>query len=175
MRWFLIPVTVLIIALGPLSVRAEAVSNGTTYFDYGIFCALETVEQREAKDTISGVVNLLAEAPVFLRKTAVVPAKIGIGFGIHVDIAEPLNGPVIMQTVHPPMGENGVTTERWTTEITPGRLNYNGFTFEYDYELLPGPWTITAFANGRELYKVDFTVVDPALTPPISCEGSFVS
>jgi len=173
MRWFLIPVFALM--LSAQSARAEATSNGTTYFEFGIFCALETVEQREAKDTISGVVNLLAEAPVFLRKTTVVPAKIGIGFGIHVDIPAPLKGPVIMQTTHPPMGENGVTVERWDTEITPGRLNYNGFTFEYDYELLPGPWTIAALVNGRELYKVDFTVVDPALTPPISCEGSFLS
>jgi len=164
-----------LLAILPVAGLAQAISNGTTYFDYGIYCAVETDSQQEAKDTISGVINILSETPVFIRKGTIVPAQIGVGFGIHVDIPDDLSGPVTMATVHPPMGPDGITRETWQTTFTPGQINYSGFTFEFDYELLPGPWQISASIDDRLIYSVDFTVVNPRLTAPIACDGTLLS
>ena len=174
MRWFLIPTLLFSVIVGGAA-RAEPTSNGTTYFDYGVFCALETVNTMEAEDTISGVVNLLAETPVFLKQTTVVPARIGVGFGVHVDIPPEFGNVAVLSMEHPPMGPNAVTHETWVSQYNAGQINYNGFTFEYDYELEPGVWTLSSSMNGRKIYEVEFNVIDASLMPGLTCDGAFLS
>ena len=174
MTWTrILAVIAVLTAASPAS--AEPNAPGALRLDYGYFCAVETVEQVEAEDTISGVVNMVAQAPPFIQKSTVVPGKIGIGFGIHLDVLPEYEGVAVVATVHPPMGPDGVTRETWVTTYEVGHTAYNGFTFEYDYELLYGPWTISAEANGRVIYKVDFTVVDPSMMPDVPCGGPFLS
>ena len=77
---------------------ADVKADGALWFDYGYFCAVETVETQEAEDTISGVVNLVDGPPDFLAKTTVIPAQIGIGFGIHVEVLPEFHGHHALQT-----------------------------------------------------------------------------
>ena len=160
---------VLLAVVARTAAYAEISSDGAARLEYGYFCAAETVRQVEAEDTISGVVNMVAHAPPFLAKSTIVPARIGIGFGVHMDVLPEHAGTAIVETIHPPMGPNGVTRETWVTTYTVDQTAYNGFTFEYDYEVLPGDWTISASSNGRVLYSVDFQVVDPGLMPSVPC------
>lgn len=154
---------------------AEITAPGTAFFDYGFFCAVEIIGHEEAQDTISGVVNMVAETPEFQRRSAIIPAEIGIGFGVHADVLPGYDGQAVIVNLHPPMGPDGVTRESWTTTYTAGEVSYNGFTFEYDYELVTGPWQISATSNGRLIYRIDFEVVDPALLPKLSCDGALLS
>ncbi|KMW60578.1 hypothetical protein AIOL_000740 [Candidatus Rhodobacter oscarellae] len=155
--------------------RAEVSSPGAVFFDYGYFCEVETIEQQEAEGTLSGVVNLVAEPPDFLRQTTIIPAQIGVGFGVHLMVTPEFAGLVTVQTTHPPMGPDGITVETWETEFETDDLSYNGFTFEYEYELVKGPWTLSASANGRLIYSVDFEVVDQRFLPPVNCAGGLLS
>lgn len=149
---------------------AEARTPGASDFAMGAFCALETVGEEVAEGTITGTLNLVDGPPVFYSSSAVVPAQIGVGFGIHLDVAPRFEGPAVVTTTHPPMGTEGVTRQTWQTEYAPGNLAYNGFTFEYAYELVQGAWTISASSlDGREIYHAAFTVVDPKFAPPPPC------
>ena len=154
---------------------AETRAPGASTFSFGIYCAEEGLEQVEAEDTISGVVNLLPYTPEFVRRTPVIPARLGIGFGVHVTVLPEFAGTAVIETTHPPMGPNGVTVETWVTDFTADRVSHNGFTFEHDYELVQGDWSISASINGRLIYHVDFTIVDPGFAPPVNCAAGLLS
>ena len=157
------------------AVAANPQSPGAVSFEFGYFCAMETVDTQVADDTISGVVNLVDGLPNFIRQTTIIPAKIGVGFGVQVEVAPNYAGQATVVTVHPPMGERNVTRESWQTHLDAGDPSYNGFTFEYDYELALGPWSLSATRDGRLIYKVDFLVVDPSNLPPIACGRALMS
>ena len=154
---------------------SETRAPGAVDFSFGIYCAEEGLEQVEAEDTISGVVNLLPHTPEFVRRTPVIPARLGIGFGVHVNVRPEFAGTAVIETRHPPMGPNGVTVETWVTDFTEDRVAHNGFTFEHPYELVQGDWSISASINGRLIYHVDFTIVDPGFAPPVNCAAGLLS
>ncbi len=165
MRW-LLP---LVLILAATLARAGVSTPGTAEFEFGYFCALEPVASAEAKDTISGEILLVDTLPRFIRRGHMVPAQIGVGFGVHVRVRPEHAGPVTIESVHPPMGPNGVTRQSWITTLSDADKSYLGYSFEHRYELLPGTWTFRASASGRLIYEVSFSVVDPGLLPPVSC------
>ena len=162
------------IALGAMAGSdsgAATRSPGAERIDFGYLCQLPTAEIVEAPNTVSGELNLIAGIPVFFRRTTTIPAQRGLSFGVTVDVAPRFVGSAVIVTRHPPMGPDGVMTESWVTEFTVDNTGYAGFTFEYDYELLPGTWTFLATSNGRLIYEVDFEVVRVEGGPVIDCHG----
>ncbi|MCP3972010.1 MAG: DUF3859 domain-containing protein [Rhodobacteraceae bacterium] len=149
--------------------QAAPQRQGAAELLYGYFCALEPVSSEQAAGTVSGVVLLVDSLPSFISQGPVVPAQIGVGFGVHVRVLPEYEGQVTVQVEHPPMGPNGVTRENWNTRLSSDDLTYSGFSFEEDYELLPGTWTMSAHASGRPIYSVSFEVVIPAVLPPVDC------
>jgi len=146
-------------------------SPGAERIDYGYLCQLPTAEIVEAPNTVSGELNLVDGIPVFFRRTTTIPAQIGLSFGVTVDVSPGFIGSAVIETRHPPMGPEGIETESWVTEFTADSTGYAGFTFDFDYELLPGTWTFVATANGRLIYEVDFEVVRVEGGPVIDCRG----
>ncbi len=157
------------LALTGARALANATAPGAVHFEYGYFCALDPIGTREAEGTVSGIVLMVDRPPEFLRKGPVVPAAKGLGFGVHVQVRPELAGPVSITTTHPPMGPNGVTAQTWPTDLSSDDESYVGFVFEHDYELLLGDWSISAEANGREIFSVSFSVVAPDALPPVAC------
>jgi len=78
---------------------------------------LEPVDEGVAEGTISGTVSFVSGRPPFLREGHLVPAQIGIGFGVHVRALPDYAGPVSIYIEHPPMGPEGVTQQVWHTSI----------------------------------------------------------
>lgn len=149
---------------------AQSAGPGADKFVFGAFCAVETIDQQVAENTISGVLNLVNGIPGFYSEGPAVPAQIGVGFGVHLDVAPDFAGQARVRTTHPPMGAEGVTEQSWITTYTSGETSYNGFTFEYPYELVQGNWAITAETlDGRPIYRAEFTVLDPLVLPPPPC------
>lgn len=171
MRW----VSFLVFMLCALPVAAAMRAPGGDYYAQGAFCAVEIVGEEVAEGTLSGTLNLVDGPPVFFSEGPLVPAQIGVGFGIHLDVVPAYEGVATVKTTHPPMGPNGITEQTWQTTYTPGNVAYNGFTFEYDYELVTGTWTISAEADGREIFYAEFTVIDPSFAPPPPCGSSPIS
>lgn len=160
----------LALCIAPPVVAADApVSPGAVDFAYGYFCARDPSELIEAEGTVAGVVNLIEGVPPFIATGTTVPAQIGVGFGVHILVHPAFAGPVDLVIEHPPMGPDGVTRQTWTTDLRADDPDYLGYSFDRDYELLTGQWTITATTNGRLVYRASFDVVRASLMPPVPC------
>jgi hypothetical protein len=145
---------------------------------YGAYCAQEPEATEPAPETASGTINIVPGIPDFQFRQKIVPAEVGIGFGV-LAYAPPgvLMDPVTAIVTHPPYPDSGITTERWVTDIDDGP-NLMGFSFDTASELVLGEWTFSAVTpEGEELFFISFEVVAPELMPQVisACFGSFTS
>ncbi len=160
--------TCLLLLLGATA-HAAPFGPGAAELEHGYFCAMETVATQSASGTVSGTVNIVEGAPEFIGPGPEIPGRLGIGFGVKVRPQQRLAGPVTVEVVHPPMGSGAVTRQYWDTVLDGTGTQYLGYTFEQRYEVLPGQWTMSASSNGRPIYSVSFTVVDPRQMPWVEC------
>ncbi|QXT39701.1 DUF3859 domain-containing protein [Gymnodinialimonas ceratoperidinii] len=158
--------------------RAARVSPRLAAFDYGIYCAQEPERRDPAPATASGEINIVPAIPNFAFNQRIVPAEIGIGFGVLV--SAPLGAlyePVTVTVTHPPYSRENITVEQWVTDVDDGR-NLMGFSFDHEFELVLGEWTFSATTlDGEELYHIAFEVVAPEAMPQVvsACFGAFMS
>ncbi|MEQ8895971.1 MAG: DUF3859 domain-containing protein [Roseovarius sp.] len=127
---------------------------------------------------LSGTVSLVTDPPEFTYRGTTVPAEIGIEFGVRVQVLPRFEGPATVHVEHPPHGAAGITRESWQTYLSADEMGYASFSFDADYEVTPGKWTMSASANGRMIYSVTFDVVAPmgSATDAMGCnEPDFVS
>ncbi|MEX3016948.1 DUF3859 domain-containing protein [Gymnodinialimonas hymeniacidonis] len=146
---------------------------------YGIYCAQEPERRDPAPDTASGHLNIVPIIPDFQFRQKLVPAEIGIGFGV-LATATPgmLHDPVTVTVTHPPYPDSGIEVERWITDVDDLGPSLMGFSFDTANELLLGEWTFSAHTlDGEELFHIAFEVVQPELMPQVvsTCFGSFMS
>lgn len=145
---------------------------------YGLYCAQDPERRDPAPETASGVINIVPVIPEFQFRQKLVPAEIGIGFGVLAQAPlGALYDPVTVTVTHPPYAETGIEVEQWITDIDAGQ-NLMGFSFDHGYELVLGEWTFTATTqDGEELFHIAFEVIAPELMPQVisTCFGSFMS
>ncbi|UWQ21270.1 DUF3859 domain-containing protein [Jannaschia sp. W003] len=158
MRPRLIPLLLLACALpfGAAQARVRLV-------EAGIVCPAlrEASGQRPAPDTQTGTVDILSAGVEFDLPDRVVPAMQHLGFGLRVEVeaGEP-ETELLIVVEHPPTGPEGVTRESWTQVAAGGERSLNLFTFDYPYEMVPGPWTFSIEVEGERVVEVPFTVGD---------------
>ncbi len=146
---------------------------------YGAYCAQEPEREDPAPETATGTINIVPALPDFAFRTKIIPAEIGIGFGVLAQTQPGLAlGPVTVTVTHPPYPDTGIEVERWQTDIDDLSPSLMGFSFDNANELLLGEWTFSAHTvDGEELFHMSFEVVAPELMPQVisSCFGSFMS
>jgi hypothetical protein len=145
---------------------------------YGVYCAEAPIELEEAPDTAAGVVNIVPGLPEMRQVTTLVPAQIGIGFGVLLEAREgQVFDPLVVTITHPPYPDSGVEVERWMTSVDDQGPGLVGFSFEIESELVTGPWTFEGTHDGEVLFRVNFEVVPPALLPDLAqgCSGAILS
>ena len=174
-------------ALSPAGAAADAppaerpnpyVSGSIETLVHGVYCAEGPVELEEAPGTAAGVVNIVPGLPEMRAVTTLVPARIGVGFGVLVTPAPgAVSGPVDVTITHPPYPDSGIEVERWSTLLEGGRPGLVGFSFELESELVPGPWRIEGRDGGALLFDVRFEVVPAAALPDLAqgCSGAVLS
>jgi hypothetical protein len=146
--------------------------------DYGVYCAEAPVDLQEAPGTVAGVVNVVPELPVLRAETTLVPAQIGIGFGVLVEAADGFVFDGVSITItHPPYPDSGIEVEGWTTSLDDETTGLVGFSFEVESELVTGRWTFEAAHDGDLLFRIDFEVVPAAMLPGVAqgCSGAILS
>ncbi|SDH45084.1 DUF3859 domain-containing protein [Alloyangia pacifica] len=140
----------------------------------GVICQVTPEGARPAPETEKGVINLISPGRRVDVATEVVPAALGISFGIRFTLDQAAD-PMALQVVvtHPPMGPRAVEVESWTTGAAPGEPSVSLFTFEYAYEMVEGAWTMALEANGERLLEQHFTVVPADAARPVlaACDG----
>jgi hypothetical protein len=137
-------------------------------FRAGIFCAPKVINTTPAPDTVAGVTNIIEDVPPFVSAGRNVPAVLGMGFGILSSSKQQILLDVLVVVTHPPMGEGGVTRQSYYTDVTNTGESLTLYQFDYAYELVEGPWTITATLGDEVLFRAGFTVVPPAQVPELA-------
>lgn len=145
---------------------------------YGVYCAQEPDRRDPAPATASGVINMVPMIPDFRFRQRLVPAEVGIGFGV-LATAPPgvVHDPVTVTVTHPPYPDGGMEVEQWITDVDDG-LNLMGFSFDHPHELVLGEWTFSARTLAdEELFHISFEVIAPELMPQVigTCFGPFMS
>jgi hypothetical protein len=138
----------------------------------GILCAPEVIGTTPAPDTVAGVTNLIEELPPFVSESRMVPAVIGIGFAVAVEPTVDLPA-VRIEVTHPPMGPERTTVETYPSAHFVDGGSFAMYQFEYDYELVEGPWVVAAFSDTQPLWSVTFQVVAPELVPELAAPCGF--
>ena len=147
----------------------DFVASTMASVEAGVICAPETTGILDAPDTVAGTTHIIAEEPPFVAVTRRVPAVLGIGFGIKsrtVDFAGLES--VIMTVTHPPMGDGGATSQSFATTIRGTDPSLTFYQFDFDYELLPGIWQMTAASDGDILFRTTFEVLPPEQVPELA-------
>ena len=179
-----LPAVVIALLLGAPALAQEPQGNprlsaeiGT--LDYGIYCAQEPERRDPAPDTASGHLNIVPVIPDFQFRQKLVPAEIGIGFGVLATAAEGmLHDQVTVTVTHPPYPDSGIEVERWITDVEDSGPSLMGFSFDSEDELILGEWTFSAATqDGDELFHIAFEVVQAELMPQVisTCFGSYLS
>ncbi|MDX8354071.1 DUF3859 domain-containing protein [Cognatiyoonia sp. IB215182] len=157
------------LAFADATMSSVPVSPDISIIEAGVICPPETVGSSPAPDTIAGTTHLIEEEPEFVSNTRVVPAVLGLGFGVKAQT--PIVGginQVTMLVTHPAMGGQAVESQSFLTRISDLSPSLTFYQFDYSYELLPGTWTMTAMRVDQVLYQVEFEVVPPEMVPELA-------
>ena len=131
-------------------------------FEYGYICDfIQQGRESEAPDTNAGRVRRGGGTLEFDVQGDQIPGLPGVAFGIQF-VTDPAIGEqmVTMVTHHPSFGPGYLESESWPSLVTGGTVSARYFYFEYDYELVPGPWTMEVFLGDELIVRQDFTVFD---------------
>lgn len=131
----------------------------------GIFCALQAMNQRPAPGTLSGWIHVPeGEIAFHWPETRVVPAQIGLAFGVKSRMQPGIFLDGQMRVFRP----GSATPETWDSSFSDLGEQFGFFRFDREDELLPGIWRFEAWAGDDRLYAVEFEVVPAAALPEIA-------
>jgi len=158
---------------GPATAREVRV----TIVEHGLYTAEVVGQQRET----SGVVTDLLDNLCHVATTDTVPMRRRVHFGFRYRVdGEDVGSPVDLtlavtfpEAVHPPAGLP-LRRHLRHSPVPVGAVSFTGYSFDRDWEFVPGVWTLEVLQGERELAALSFTVVDqdqPALSSrdPSSC------
>jgi hypothetical protein len=134
--------------------------------DLGVFCAWQQMDRAPAPGTESGWIHVPMDKITFQwPDRQVVPAVIGMGFGIEVTGAKGFETAVGEARVYRP-GRN--TPEVWASDLSDFGPTLAFFRFDTAAELIPGRWVFEGWDRDRMLYRVEFEVVPAAALPGVA-------
>jgi len=149
---------------------APVTAPGIELQSIGIYCRPEIEATEVAPDTALGYINLMAAPPEFVFRQTEVPARLGVSFGI-LAVADRDIPNVRVLTWKP----GATSPESWTTDFLAGEPKMRGFVFEYENELIPGPWRMEAFDGDTRLYSVTFDVLPGTELPGVTSDCNLLS
>jgi Domain of unknown function (DUF3859) len=129
---------------------------------------VETGQRTPDTDVPTGSVTLPLKVTK-IEGTSSVPARSGVEFGVEYKIiGEPTGAEVTLEFINKypadgladPASPAPLRESRFERKKTIGTVEYFGYGFENDWELVPGVWTFDIIHDGRLLLEEQFTVVE---------------
>jgi hypothetical protein len=105
-----------------------------------------------------------ASRAVLIAQTNEIPAKVGTTFGYQIVVNGSPTGALadFEVVVHPaftkPDGKVTDTKDRVPWRYWIGKQSSYTYTFDYDWEAVPGNWLIEIWRNGKRLASKEFVV-----------------
>jgi hypothetical protein len=101
-----------------------------------------------------------------VERTTQIPAHMGTAFGFEYVIKgfpEDANIEVTHKFLHPQM-TNPQTKQSFTSQVTIttekiGEITFIGYIFLYEWEAVPGEWTLQVFYQGKKLAEQSFLII----------------
>ena len=161
--------TLLLLALTFSSIGAYAQAPQAEHIDIGEYGLYTTAASGEvvAPGTATGATSQLNDIR-HLVTTRTVPAKLRVHFGFRYTVVGTPAGDSVrlhMVTIFPSPGlrqpgnpEPQLRSE-YDTARAIGTQLYRDYSFEHDWELVPGTWTFQIWYQGRMLAEQKFMVV----------------
>lgn len=132
-------------------VAADEIGGAVARWQAGAVCPSAFGQGRNAANDIP-----------FIAQTQVIPAIIGMGFGVKAQATQPEGvGNVTITVVHPPFTPGGGNAQSFQTAMSGTGLSGFYYRFEEAREVVPGTWSVQATAGTTLLYRIDFEVVRP--------------
>ncbi|CAN5722864.1 hypothetical protein BH10PSE6_BH10PSE6_21330 [soil metagenome] len=169
---------VLLCFLGLVSPAAAGEASGVEIVEFGLYTADVAGELREPNGIVSNVIENICH----IATTTTVPMRPGVLFGMRyrvdgasagdpVDLTLAVQFPTALQ---PSGAARPVTRHERNAILAVGTTSYTGYSFDQDWEFVPGTWTLEVLQRGRKLAEQSFTVVDApassgAPSGPSSC------
>ena len=148
-----------------LALAAPAQASGQVEIkDYG-FYDMSVDGSVPAPEDISGSRNVVSNIRL-QRQTEEIDAQLGRSFGFRFRITDPaLYGrQLTLRTIFPPL-TNPESRRTMTTQDRPftgtSELLYDGYRFDYDWEMAEGIWTFQVLHNGKVITEKKFKVIIP--------------
>ena len=172
-RW-LAPLIWIGLAVGALAQPAAPVTAPTVgLLELGVFCTPVEMGEAPAPGTVSGKVHVPFDDIRFdWPDRQVVPAKIGLAFGVRAELAPGNSVPFGELRVYLPGRD---LPEIWGSSFSDLGATFSFFSFDRDEELIPGIWRFEAWDGENRLYLVEFEVVPAAFEPGIAGSCGAVS
>jgi len=140
--------------------------DGATVSNPGIY-SLSVMTDIPDPNTAAGIRHTVGDLTLVTRTTTI-PARIGVHFGFYFTVngaSEGGNVQVRYVNRFPGPGltnpGTGETTheEEYSQDVAIGGSNYKGWSFDHDYELVPGRWTFEIWYGDRKIAEQSFDVV----------------
>jgi uncharacterized protein DUF3859 len=119
-----------------------------------------------APDSPSGTRNII-DTPRLDQETTTVPALVGMKFGYRFKVIGPEAGALVdlkyvarfpkQGLTNPAKGKTFGTSEFHSMAVV-GEVTYRGYSFDHDWEVETGPWTLEIWHRGRKLAEKTFMV-----------------
>jgi len=150
-----------------LALAAPARASGTGQVeikDFG-FYDLSVDGSVPAPEDISGSRNIVSNIRL-QRQTDEIDAQLGRSFGYRFRITDPalMGQQLTLRTIFPPLS-NPESKRTMTTQdrsfVGTSELLYDGYRFDYDWEMAEGIWTFQVLHKGRVIAEKKFKVIIP--------------
>jgi hypothetical protein len=127
-----------------------------------ILCTPQNRHEEPAPETEAGVIEIPDEDLVVIAEGQVVPAVLGMAFGVAIVPDHDLSD-IRMVTRRP----GRKTADVYVSQFHLGEESTNFFSFDVENELVPGIWTFEAWEGNSRLYRVDFQVLPAGAKPDL--------
>jgi hypothetical protein len=119
-----------------------------------------------APEAPTGTRNLIDNVRL-QQATTTVPALVGMKFGYRFKVVGPSPGMLVRlkyvarfpkQGLTNPANGRTFTTSEFSSEAAVGEVTYRGYSFDFEWEVVTGPWTLEIWHDGRKLAEKTFMV-----------------
>jgi hypothetical protein len=171
----LIRLTAIGVAFGIAALPAQSADVHVTIVEHGLY----TLEVKSEQRSPDGVIDTMVENLCHYATTTTVPLKAGVHFGFRyrvegvapgegVDLAKVIRFPMIAK----PPGAKLLSTIWRPMLVAAGPAHYVGYGLDFDWELMPGHWSLSIQQSDRKLVEMGFDVVAGADAPVPSTQES---
>ena len=164
---FLLTLSLLLLLAAP-SLAAQPRVDRIEIVSAGLFKS-KIAKRIASPSSATGTRDVIASERL-LRRTTEIEARLGVEFGLRYRIiGAPKGGKVAVKivTIYPgdglrnPKSDKPTQREELNVDREIGRVPYESYRFDHDWEMVPGVWSFEFWYDGHKLAEQKFTVTKP--------------